>query len=73
MGLFLDVSPGDSVRIGPDTVVSVKEKSGARIRLAIETPRSNDISLVKAGAAPPISRQRPDEQKAPTLTRPQPK
>lgn len=47
MPLFLDVQPGDVVRIGADTRVTIEHKRGQRTRLRIE-------------AAAPVHVERPD-------------
>jgi hypothetical protein len=37
MAVYLDLEPGDSVRIGADTVIRLVQKSGRRAKLRIET------------------------------------
>lgn len=37
MALYLDLAPGNAVRVG-DTTITVEAKSGARTRLRIEGP-----------------------------------
>lgn len=48
MGLFLELLPGEGVRIG-DSTVKVEDKSGRKIRLRIES--SEEIEHVKDAAA----------------------
>jgi len=59
MPLFLDVEPGDAVRIGADTVVRVERKSGQRTRLRIDSEYKIELDRAAAEPArpdPPIRR-----------------
>jgi hypothetical protein len=47
MALFLELEPGDQVRIGKTTVVRMERKSGQRARLRIQS--TDDVDHVKAG------------------------
>ncbi len=49
MALFLDVEPGDVVRIGADTVVQVERKSGQRTRIRIDSEYK--VQFNRAGKA----------------------
>lgn len=46
--LKIDLEPGDSVRIGDSTVVTVLEKSGRRTRLSFQADASVPIRRVKS-------------------------
>ena len=50
MALFLEVEPGDEVRIGSTTVVRMERKSGQRARLRIQS--EDDVHHVKPGEEP---------------------
>lgn len=51
--LKIDLRPGESIRIG-DAVVSVEEKSGQKVRLAVDAARSLPIRRIDpAGHAEP--------------------
>lgn len=52
MALFLDVGPGDVLRIGNDIAVTVEKKSGARARLRIIGPKSVDVELIRKAELP---------------------
>lgn len=45
--LKLDLSPGESVRIGDDVVVTLEKKTGQVARLSFEADRSIPIRRVK--------------------------
>lgn len=49
MALFLDAGPGDVIRIGEDTYVSVEKKSGKSARLRIVGTK--DVELMRARRA----------------------
>jgi len=51
MALMLDAGPGDSIRIGANTIVRIERKTGQRTRLRIDS--SEDIALHEAGGDPP--------------------
>ena len=63
MALFLEVEPGDTVRIG-DSVIRVENKTGRRTRIRIDG--SSDVDHQKAGAKerPPVVLTRPHIQTA---------
>lgn len=52
MPLYLDVQPGESVRIGESTI-AVEQKSGKRTRLRIDSP--DRVEHVKADAKPAMT------------------
>lgn len=52
MALMLEVEPGQVVAIG-QARVSVEQKTGSRVRLVIEAPKDQAISLVQAQERPP--------------------
>jgi hypothetical protein len=62
MAKLIDIRPGEVIRIGADTLVTMEHKSGQRARLRIETNES--VSHLKAvdpreapktpGIAPPL-------------------
>lgn len=41
--LFLDLRPGEAIKIGGKAKVAVEEKSGQRVRLRVEADRSVPI------------------------------
>lgn len=49
MALFLDVGPGDVIRIGEDTYVSVEKKSGKSARLRVVGTK--EVELMRARRA----------------------
>lgn len=51
MALYLDLAVGDSLRIGPDTVIKMEAKSGQRARVRIES--KHDVRHLKAGESEP--------------------
>lgn len=57
MALHLDAEPGDTIRIGPHTLIRLERKNGKRARLAIES--NEDIAQYKAGdPVPELVRRR---------------
>lgn len=44
MALALSRKPGESIRIGPDILVTVVEINRGQVKLAITAPRELDIS-----------------------------
>jgi len=50
--LKLDLSPGQSVRIGSDVVLTLEKKTGQIARLAIDADKSVPIRRVDADARP---------------------
>ncbi|HWL29590.1 MAG TPA: carbon storage regulator [Burkholderiaceae bacterium] len=55
--LKLDLSPGQSVRIGSDVVLTLEKKTGQVARLAIDADRSVPIRRVANGEERPVHRQ----------------
>lgn len=51
MALKLDADPGDSIRIGANTLLRIERKTGQRTRLSIES--NEDIEQFKAGEKVP--------------------
>lgn len=67
MALFLELEPGDAVRIGPGTTLQLVAKSGKRTRLRIES--TEDVQQIRAGeaapeSAPPAMQRRPAAEPA---------
>ncbi len=66
MGLHLTLEAGDAVRIGTDTIVRVKKKSGNKVSLDIDSEyrikleRGELERPTTKAHAPPISRPRVD-------------
>lgn len=60
MAKFVDLEPGDSVRIGDNTVVTFTGKTGRRARLRIDSPHLSErlqpaqvaALLTRAGPSP---------------------
>jgi hypothetical protein len=66
MALYLDLAPGDSLRIGHDTVLKMEAKSGQRARVRIES--KHDVRHLKAGEVEPTLKRH--DLPMPMLTRP---
>lgn len=72
MALFLDIEPGDTVRIGQSSIV-LEAKSGRRARLRIDS--TEDVTHSKGGSESTLARSAPTEPapdtgRKPIFTRP---
>lgn len=52
MALFLDIGPGDELRIGDNAVLTIEHKSGRRARIRITGEA--DVELVKDTKVAPV-------------------
>ena len=69
MALFINVAPGEAVRIG-DATITVEAKTGKSARLRVDAPKDTDIHHLKAGESMPAPRVASAPAGIPVLQRP---
>jgi len=65
MALHVEVSAGDVIRIGGNTVLTVGRKSGSKVRLSIESEYR--VSVAHGDEASPTKPKAPDPAASPSL------
>jgi hypothetical protein len=74
MALYVELGPGDELKIGGNTVVGVEKKSGGRTRLRVESEyRVNVVRKADTDTRPTRPAPNTSESSAPpNLARPRP-